>query len=338
MKIAIDAMGGDKAPVEIIKGTIKAYRNYDSVDLILVGKNDTINRELNKNNLSDKEINIVSASQIIAMNEKPANALRKKKKSSIVIGSKLVKDNKADAFVSAGNTGAVMASGLFNIGRIKGIKRPSIATVFPSRKGTTLVIDAGANVDCKPINLLQFAIMGQIYAEKVLKINNPRIGLLNVGEEEKKGNKLTSDTYQLLKDDKRINNFIGNVEGRDIFNGNCDLIICDGFTGNVVLKTTEGAASLMFDMLKETLTKNLRAKMGALLIKPYLKEITDRLDYRQYGGAPLLGVKGVMIISHGSSDAYAILHAIDVAVNTIKTGVVQRIKDEIEEDGEENDS
>jgi len=338
MRISIDIMGGDNAPNEIIKGAVKAYRLYDDVDLILVGKSDIIIRELSKYDLTEKEIGVVHASQKINMNEKPATALRKKKDSSIYVGSKLVKEHKADAFVSAGNTGAVMASGLFNVGRIKGIKRPSIATVFPSRRGEVLVLDAGANVDCNSINLLQFAIMGQIQAKNVLNIKNPRLGLLSIGEEKEKGNKLTGDTYELLENDKRINNFIGNVEGRDIFNGKCDVIVCDGFVGNVVLKTTEGVASFMFDMLKDAMTKNMRAKIGALLVKPYLKKLLSRVDYRQYGGAPLLGVNGVVIISHGSSDAQAIQNAIGVTIDTIKTKVVERIKEEIDKEGETNGS
>ncbi len=338
MKIVVDAMGGDKAPEEIIKGVVMAYRLYDDVDLILAGKNDIIIRELRKYKLNEDDITISPASEIISMEEKPALALRKKKDSSIVVGCKLVKEDKADAFISAGNTGAVMASGLFNIGRIKGIKRPPISTVFPSQNGETLVLDAGANMDANPYNLLQYAIMGQIQAQNVLQVNNPRMGLLSVGEEKEKGNKLINDTYELLEKDRRINNFIGNVEGRDIFAGSCDVVICDGFVGNVVLKTTEGVASFMFDMLKDALIKNMRAKLGALLVKPYLQEIKERVDYRQYGGAPLLGIDGVVIISHGSSDAQAILNAIRVAVDTIKTGVVDKIKTEIEGDGEEIES
>jgi glycerol-3-phosphate acyltransferase PlsX len=334
MKIVIDVMGGDQPPGEIIKGVERAYEKLDNIELILVGKNDIMSREIAKYNLPSDKCQFITATQTVEMNESPAKALRKKKDSSINVGTNLVKENKAKAFISAGNTGAVMAAGLFNIGRLSGIKRPSIATLFPSATGRTLVMDAGANMDCSPENLLQFAIMGQIQAQNVLNIKSPRIGLLNVGEEEKKGNKLTKNTYELINEDKRVNNFIGNVEGRDIFNGNCDVIICDGFVGNVVLKTTEGAASFMFDLLKENLKTDMRSKLGALLLKPYLKNLQTRLDYRQYGGAPLLGINGVVIISHGSSDATAIYNAIKVAKETVDENVVNLIKNEINKDGE----
>ena len=335
MRIALDVMGWDHAPDEIIKGAKIACQKLDDIELILVGKNDIMSKEINKWSSFPKErVQLKTASQIITMNDSPAKALRKKKDSSINVGTNLVKENKADAFISAGNTGAVMAAGLFNIGRLSGIKRPSIATVFPSSEGETLVMDAGANTDCSPQNLLQFGIMAQIYTRNILKIDNPRLGLLNIGEEKKKGNKLTKNTYELFEDDQRIDNFIGNVEGRDIFNGSCDIVICDGFVGNIVLKTTEGAASLMFDLIKENLQTDIRSKLGALLLKPYLKNMKSRLDYRQYGGAPLLGIDGVAIISHGSSDATAIYNAIKVAKDTVNENIVTLIENDINKDGE----
>ena len=337
MRIVVDVMGGDNAPEEIIKGVKKACQKMDDIELILVGKNDIMSREINKwVDFPEERIQLKTASQVVDMNDSPTKALRKKKNSSINVGTNLVKENIADAFISAGNTGAVMTAGLFNVGRLSGIKRPSIATVFPSANGETLVMDAGANTDCSSKNLLQFAIMGQIHAQNVLNIENPKVGLLNIGEEKGKGNKLTKNTYDLLMEDHRINNFIGNVEGRDIFNGNCDVVVCDGFVGNVVLKTTEGAASLMFDIIKENLQKDMRSKLGALLLKPYLKELKSRLDYRQYGGAPLLGINGVVIISHGSSDATAIYNAIKVAKDTVNKKVVTLIESEINKDGENN--
>ncbi len=336
MKIALDAMGGDNAPEETVKGAVLACSKYSDLKIILVGKEDQLKKELQLHDFPESKIEVFPVSQVVEMDDSPTSVLRKKKDSSIIKGLKLVKENKADGFVSAGNTGAVMAGSLFNLGRIKGIKRPSIATIFPSNKGNTLVIDAGANVDSKPENLLQFGIMGQIYIEHIYKINKPRLGLLSIGEEEKKGNQLTAGTYQLLKKDDRIKNFIGNVEGRDIFNGKCDIIVCDGFVGNVVLKTTEGVASYMFKLLKEVLTKNFLTKIGALLLKSQLKKIMDKVDYRQYGGAPLLGVEGMVIISHGSSDATAIMNALKIARETVKLDVVGLIEKEINKDGEAN--
>ena len=321
-------MGGDNAPDAVIKGALNALHNNTNLDIILVGKSKIIKDKLNTYNKNNIErIAIMDAPEVIDMGEKPLKALRKKKKSSIYIGSKLVKEKKADAFISAGSTGAVMASGLLNIGRIKEIKRPSIATIFPSSSGKTLVMDAGANVDSKPVNLQQFAVMGQIYANKMFNIENPRVGLLNIGEEEKKGNKLTTEAYQLLKKDNRLENFIGNIEGRDIFNGTCDVVICDGFIGNVVLKTTEGIASYLLHLFKNAFKENIITKIAGLMVKPYLKKIKEKVDYRQYGGAPLLGVNGVVIISHGSSDDFAIENAISVAIDTDEKNIVKIIKE-----------
>ncbi len=327
MKIAIDAMGGDNAPEAIVKGTIMAAEKLSDITLYLVGNKDLINENIQLSKFPN--IKIKHADEKIEMNESPAHALRKKKNSSIVIGSKLVKDNKVDAFISAGNTGAVMASGIFNIGRIKGISRPAIATVFPSAKGQTMVLDSGANVDSKAENLLYYAIMGQIHYQNIFKKNNPGIGILSVGEEKEKGNKLSKNTFKLLENDKRIKKFIGNIEGRDIFNGNCDIVICDGFTGNIVLKTTEGVANYIFSLLKEMFTSNLITRLSALVMKPYLSKMKEKLDYRQYGGAPLLGINGVVIISHGSSDATAIYNAIKVARKSIINNVIYKIKEEI---------
>lgn len=336
MKIAIDAMGGDNAPDAIIKGSLEVIRNNSNINLILVGKSDIINQKLNDFNYNQDQIEVQPASEVITMNDSPAAALKKKKDSSIVIASELVKNNKAEAFISAGNTGAVMAAGLFKIGRLSGIKRPAIATIFPARGGETLVLDAGANVDSKPVNLVQFAIMGQIFARNILHINNPRLGLLSIGEEKEKGNKLVTSTFDLLEDDRRIHNFIGNVEGRDIFRGNCDVVVCDGFVGNVVLKTTEGVANLMFDLLKDVFYKNLITKIGAFILKSHIKKMMGKVDYRQYGGAPLLGIKKPVIISHGSSDATAIVNAVEAARESINSGIAELIAAEINKDGEKD--
>ena len=332
LKIALDAMGGDKAPEEIVKGALQAVKEFTDIQCILTGKENKIKSILEKHTYDKQSIEIVNASQTVSMKDKPARILRKKKDSSLVVGTDLVKENKADVLISAGNTGAVMAAGIFNIGRISNVKRPPIATVFPSKIGKTVVLDAGSNVDSKPQHLIQFAIMGQIYAEQVLNINNPRVGLLSIGEEKEKGNKLNTETYELIEEESRINNFIGNVEGRDIFNGSCDVIVCDGFVGNIVLKTTEGVASFVFDLLKDTLTSNLKAKIGALLLKDELKKMKDKVDYRQYGGAPLLGLEGLVIISHGSSDAQAIYGAIKVAREAVKNNVVSIIASRLNSD------
>ncbi|MFW5992248.1 MAG: phosphate acyltransferase PlsX [Halanaerobiaceae bacterium] len=331
MRIAPDAMGGDQAPEKIVAGAINACNIHDDIDIVLVGKPAAIRKELPS---EYKNIEIFEAGEIIEMDDIPTRAIQRKKDSSIVRGMELLKGKKVDAFISAGNTGAVMAAGLFKLGRIKGIKRPSILINFPSIKGRTIVMDNGANTDCKPEHLLQFALMGQIYARAVKGIKEPRVGLLSIGEEKRKGNQLVKDTYQMMEEDPRIENFTGNVEGRDIFTGNCDLVICDGFVGNVILKTTEGVAELMFDLLKKALTKNIRAKLGALLLKPYLKALRDKGDYRQYGGAPLLGVEGVVIISHGNSDEIAIMNAINMARNTIENNITGLIKNEITGEGD----
>lgn len=333
MLIALDAMGGDYAPEKIVKGAERACELYNDVQISLIGKEADIKNCLS-DNYNKEKIQIINAYEVITMKDSPGRAIRKKKDSSIVKGMNLLKDKKVDAFISAGNTGAVMASSLFNLGRIKGIKRPSILINFPSVKGHTLVLDNGANTDCKPENLLQFAIMGKIYAEKVLTLDNPRIGLLSIGEEKEKGNNLVKGAYDLFDNSPVINNFIGNVEGRDIFNGNTDIVICDGFVGNVILKTTEGVASLFFGLFKSIFTENLRTKLGYLLLKPYMNKLKKKLDYRKYGGAPLLGVNGVVIISHGSSDDIAIINAIKEARNTVKSNIVNAIKEEINKDGE----
>ena len=329
MKIAIDAMGGDDAPQEIVKGTVEASQNTYA-ELVLVGQEKAIADELAHYEYNQQQIRIEPASQVITMDESPTRALRQKKDSSIVIGSNLVADNQADAFVSAGSTGAVMAAATFNIGRIKGVKRPAIGTVFPALKGQTLLLDAGANVDSKAINLEQQALMGQVYMKEIFAISNPSIGLLSIGEEKKKGNKLTKATYELLEDRKNLN-FVGNVEGRDIFTGEFDVVVCDGFVGNVVLKTVEGLVKTIFKLLKNEVQKSWLAKIGGLFLKPVLKRLQQKLDYTEYGGAPLLGIDGVTIISHGSSNAKAIANAINNAEEAAAANLPELIKADIDE-------
>lgn len=329
MKIAIDAMGGDYAPQEIVKGVIQASRDT-TAELVLVGQEENIKTELANYNYNPEQINVEPASQIITMDESPTRALRRKKDSSIVIGSDLVADNQVDAFVSAGSTGAVMAAATFNIGRIKGVKRPAIGTVFPALKGQTLLLDAGANVDSKAENLAQQALMGHVYMKEVFSITKPRIGLLSIGEEKKKGNKLTKAAYELLAAEDKID-FAGNAEGRDIFTGEFDVIVCDGFVGNVVLKTVEGLAGTIFKLVKNEVQKNWLTKIGGLFLKPVLKSVKQKMDYTEYGGAPLLGVDGVTIISHGSSNAKAIANAVKNAEEAATVNLPQLIKADIDE-------
>jgi len=323
-------MSGDNSPSELIKGAVRACTEDTDISLTLIGRYDIINRGLDNLEYDNKRVKIVSADEIIEMDESPIRALRKKKNSTINVGTNLVKNSEADAFISPGNTGAVMAAGLLNIGRIKGILRPPIAVNFPAREGSTLILDNGANTDCKPEYMLQFAFMGQLYAENVMGIKNPKIGLLNIGEEKSKGNNLTKESYQIFEQDDRIKNFIGNIEGRDIFTEKCDIAVTDGFVGNIILKTAEGAASFFFDLLKESFKTNIISKSAAFLLKPYLKTVLKKIDYRQYGGAPLLGLKGVVVISHGSSDATAIYNAVKVARKAVKKNIVSLIKIEVE--------
>lgn len=323
MKIAVDAMGGDYAPQEIVKGALQAALEY-RLAVILVGDEERVRAELAGNDAGGL-VSIVHAPEVIEMREHPAVAVRRKKNSSIVRATQLVKEGEADALVSAGSTGAAMASALLGLGRIKGIDRPAIAGVLPSEKGFTVLLDAGANVDCKPHHLLQFGVMGYIYAKKILGIPDPRVGLLSNGEEETKGNETTLAAFPLLKNAGI--NFIGNVEGRDIFRGTVDVVVCDGFVGNIVLKTGEGMAGALFKMMKEEIAKSWLAKMGTVMAEPALKGFKKRLDYAEYGGAPLLGVNGVSIICHGSSTARAVKNAVRVAGESVESRLVEAIRD-----------
>lgn len=326
MKIAVDAMGGDYAPREIVKGALQAAVEY-KMAVILVGDEKQVRAELGDCDAGGL-VSIVNAPEVIEMREHPAVAVRRKKNSSIVRATQLVKEGEASALVSAGSTGAAMASALLGLGRIKGIDRPAIAGVLPSEKGFTVLLDAGANVDCKPQHLLQFGVMGYLYAKKILGIVNPRVGLLSNGEEETKGNETTLAAYPLLSGAGI--NFIGNVEGRDIFRGTVDVVVCDGFVGNIVLKAGEGMVGALFKMMKEEITKSLLAKMGTVMAEPALKGVKRRLDYAEYGGAPLLGVNGVSIICHGSSTAKAVKNAIRVAGESVENCLVEAIRDSIE--------
>lgn len=334
MIIAVDAMGGDNAPEAVVKGALKAVNSFDDITLKLVGKEDLISNYLEDQSYNQERLQIINATEEITMEDSPAKAIRKKKDSSIVVASELVKKGDAEALIAAGSTGAAMSAGVLKVGRLKGIKRPAISTLFPTENKPTLILDAGANANAEPEYLQQFALMGQIYAKKILNRDKPKIGLMNVGEEKGKGSKLTNEAFELIDNDKRIDNFAGNIEGRDIFTGEYDVIVTDGFTGNVILKTTEGLAEFMFSLLKDALTSDLKSKLGAFLVKNNLKKMKNKVDYREYGGAPLLGLNGIVIIGHGSSDATAFFNAIRVARDTIKEQVVAEIASEIARDGE----
>ncbi|HET6453718.1 MAG TPA: phosphate acyltransferase PlsX [Armatimonadota bacterium] len=327
MRIAVDAMGGDFAPVEIVKGAVEAAEK-DGIDIVLVGDRDQIKAELAKHPAAAVEI--MHASEIVQMDEHPANAIRRKPDSSIVVAAGMVVSGEADAIVSAGNTGAAMAVATLKLGRIPGIARPAIASFLPTNKGKAVLLDGGANVDCSVDNLLQFAVMGREYAERVLKLNNPRIGLLSIGEEPSKGNELTKAAHaQLAQSDLH---FVGNIDGKDVFRGAADVIICDGFAGNLVLKIAEAIAEFLQSNLKEEINKNPVYKLGVLILSPALKRAKNRLDYAEYGGAPLLGVNGVCIISHGRSDARAIRNAIKAAASAVENNVVKFISTTVQQD------
>jgi glycerol-3-phosphate acyltransferase PlsX len=326
MRIVVDAMGGDNAPGINVKGSIDAVNEY-GVEVILVGKQQLIKNELDKYQYKGDKIHIVNAEEVIENDDKPVMAIRRKKDSSMVKGLKLVKEKEGDAFISAGNTGALLSGGLLVVGRIKGIERAALAPVYPTKNGISVLIDAGANMDCKAKYLQQFAIMGSIYAEKVLGIEKPKVGLVNVGIEEGKGNELAKEAFELLR--KTGVNFIGNIEARDIPTGKADILVCDGFVGNTILKLTEGLAMEIFSVLKEEFTKTPLTKIGALLLKPGLKNFKKKLDYTEYGGAPLLGVKGGVIKAHGSSDAKAIKNAIRQAKMFIENKVLEKIEEDI---------
>ena len=323
MKIAVDAMGGDKAPAEIIKGAMLAVKKYPC-EVILVGDEEKIRGELNAT--ENLPITIRHADEVIQMGEHPADAVRNKKNSSIVVATKMVRDGECDAVLSAGSTGAAVAAAQLILKRIHGIGRPAIATPIPTPRGTTLLLDSGANVDSKPEHLVQTGIMASLYAEHVLKIKNPSVALLNIGEEETKGNEQAKETYKRLKELTTIN-FAGNAEGRDIPRGVFDVVICDGFVGNVVLKFGEGLALTIMELLTEELTANGGVKLlGKELLASTFKNMSKRLDVSENGGAPLLGVDGCCVISHGSSDARAICSAIGVACDYVNSNVFEYIK------------
>jgi glycerol-3-phosphate acyltransferase PlsX len=328
VKIAVDAMGGDYAPRELVRGTVAALQKQEDLEVLLVGRPEELEAELEACGWEGAGgIRIVPAQDVIAMDENPGLALRRKKEASVVVAARLVKEREAAAFVSAGNTGAAMGAALFQMGRIKGVARPAIASPFPTARGLCLLLDAGANADARPVYLEQFAHMGAIYAENVWGIPNPRVGLLNIGSEAEKGNELSRETYQLLA--RSSLNFVGNVEGRELPAGVVDVIICDGFVGNIILKLAEGLAFALMERLKGELEAEFRTRLGAALALPAFRRFKKGLDYQEYGGAPLLGVKGICIISHGSSKARAIENAIGAAVAAVQRDVVAKIQEKM---------
>lgn len=323
MKIVLDAMGGDRAPAVTIEGAVHAARSLGA-SIILVGQADVINQELARYDTAGLELPVVHAGEVIGMDEPPASAVRAKKDSSMVVGMKLVRQGEADAFVSAGNTGGVLAAALFHLGRIRGVQRPALSTIFPTRTGHCFLLDIGANADVKPTYLYQFAIMGAAYAERVLGFKNPRVGLVSNGEEPGKGSQLVQEAFELLAHSDL--NFIGNVEGKDIPRGLADVVVTDGFTGNVIIKLSEGVGGLLMEVIEEEIRRRPLAMLGALLAKRAFGAVKGRLDYRKYGGGALLGVDGVVIIGHGRSDAVAIAKAIEVAQQAVNQGVVEAIR------------
>jgi phosphate acyltransferase len=327
--IAVDAMGSDRAPKPEVEGAILACRHH-GVQVLLVGREPEIREELNREierhpSVSNLPIEIVHATEVIGMSEKAANAVRSKRDSSMRVGLRLAREGRASGFVTAGNTGAAMATAKMVLGALPGVDRPALAAVFPTSAGkAAILLDVGANVDCKPQHLQQFAIMGEIYSRSIFGIHRPRVGLLSIGEEEGKGNELTREAYTLLR--QLPLNFAGNVEGRDLYNGNVDVIVCDGFIGNVALKVSEGLVTTVRFLLKESLKSTISSQVGFLLSRRAFDDFKKRLDYAEYGGAPLLGLKGVCIVGHGSSNATAMKNAIRVAAQFAETKINGKIE------------
>lgn len=326
ISVVVDAMGGDNAPGEIVAGACMAVNSNKDINVILVGQEDAIKAELKKNSYPESQISIVHASEVIETGEPPVNAIRRKKDSSIVVGMKLVKDGSADAFVSAGSTGAILVGGQVLVGRIKGIERPPLAPVIPTEKGASLLIDCGANVDARPSHLVQFAKIGSIYMENVMGVKNPRVAIVNIGVEEEKGNALVKETFPLLKECKDIN-FIGSIEAREIPHGQADVIVCEAFVGNVILKLYEGVGSTFMHSIKDVMMSSLKTKIGALLIKGKLKETLKKFDSSQYGGAPLLGLRGLVVKTHGSSTRQEVCTSIIQCVAFKEQKINEKIKE-----------
>lgn len=326
--VAVDAMGGDHAPGEIVKGAVDAVNQCGNVKVMLVGQEKVVNEALAQYKYNKDQISVVNAQEIITTEETPVTAIRRKKDSSIVVGQKLVKDRKADAFVSAGSTGAVLVGGTLVVGRIKGIERTPLGTLIPTTDGVALLVDSGANVDTRPSHLVQFAKMGSIYMENVVGIKNPRVAIVNVGVEEEKGNTLVKETFPLLKECSGLN-FTGSIEAREIPHGGADVIVCDGFVGNVILKLYEGVGGALISKVKQSLLTNLKTKIGAVLIKPALKATLKSFDASQYGGAPMLGLNGLVVKTHGSAKANEVCNSIIQCVTFKAQNINEKIKESL---------
>lgn len=328
VNVAVDAMGGDNAPSEIVKGAIEALNESDSVKVFLVGRETVIRDELRKYTFDDTRLEVVHAEEVIETAEPPVMAIRKKKDSSIVKAMNMVKDGSCDAIVSAGSTGAILVGGQIIVGRIKGVERPPLAPLLPTENGVTLLLDCGANVDARPSHLVQFAKMGSVYMESVMGVKNPKVGIINIGAEEEKGNSLVKETFPLLKNCPEIN-FVGSVEARDVPAGVVDVAVCEAFVGNVLLKTYEGVGATLIKKVKSGMMSSLRSKIGALLVKPALKETLKSFSTDEHGGAPLLGLKGLVVKTHGSSKAIEIKNSILQCVTFKEQRINEKIKEKI---------
>ena len=328
VNVAVDAMGGDNAPAQVVKGAVEAINEDKRVKVFLVGRESAVKEELQKYTYDASQLEIVHAEEVIETAEPPVMAIRRKKDSSIVKSMYMVRDGVCDAFVSAGSTGAVLVGGQVIVGRIKGVERPPLAPLIPTEKGVSLLLDCGANVDARPSHLLQFAKMGSVYMESVMGVKNPRVGIVNIGAEEEKGNALVKETYPLLKNCPEIN-FIGSVEARDIPAGAADVIVCEAFVGNVILKLYEGVGATLIKKVKSGMMASLRSKIGALLVKPALKKTLKNFDTEEYGGAPLLGLTGLVVKTHGSSKAVEIKNSILQCIAFKEQKINEKIKEKI---------
>lgn len=330
-RVAVDAMGGDNAPVEIVKGAVDAVNANQKIKVYLTGKEDVVKAELSKYTYDTERIEVVNADEVIETAEPPVLAIRKKKNSSIVVALNLVKDGTCDAFVSAGSSGAVLVGGQLIVGRIRGIERPPLAPLIPTEKGCSLLIDCGANVDARPSHLVQFAKMGSVYMESVMGVEKPRVAIVNIGAEEEKGNALVKETFPLLKNCPEIN-FIGSIEARDIPTGYADVIVCEAFAGNIILKLYEGVGATLIKKVKAGMMTSLRSKIGALLVKPALKKTLKTFDLQEYGGAPLLGLNGLVVKTHGSSKAIEIKNSILQCVTFKEQKINEKIREAIQQE------
>lgn len=330
IRIAVDAMGGDNAPEELVAGAVEAVKERSEIKVLLIGQEDAVNQELSKYTYNKEQIEVIHASEVISTEEPPVNAVRKKKDSSLVVGMNMVRKGEADAIVSAGNTGAILVGGQVLVGRIKGVERPPLAVLIPTDKGVSLLLDGGANVDARPSHLVQFAKMGSIYMEHAMGVKEPRVAIVNIGAEEEKGNALVKETFPLLKECSDIN-FTGSIEAREIPHGGADVIVAEAFVGNVILKLYEGVGAALISKVKEGMMTSLRSKIGALLIKPALKATLKSFDASQYGGAPLLGLKGLVVKTHGSSKRTEVKNSIIQCLTFTEQGVNAKIQESLKE-------